>query len=220
MCNWRYDVMQFKTFYFNPLRECCYVLWDQTGECVIIDPGCFGRREFARLEKFVEENSLTPVKVLLTHGHFDHVMGLADLTAKWNIPVLLHRADFVHLELAQRQCAMYGMDIENPVVETVDIADGEQIVFGETMLDVIATPGHTQGGVCYHCPSDGLLFCGDTLFEGSIGRTDLPGGNYDQLMASIRTRLMILPRDTKIFPGHGFPTTIAEEAASNPYINS
>lgn len=210
--------MQVKRFYVNDLRECCYVAYDSTGECVIIDPGLQTEAEKRRLEAFIEENGLKPVKLLSTHGHFDHIMGNAFVVRRWNIKCHIHRLDMGQLERAGQYCGMFGYTIEEPPRECVEIEDGETITFGNTGLEVIYTPGHTRGGVCYYCREEGILFSGDTLFAGSIGRTDLPGGDYDMIMDSLRHRIMTLPPDTTVLPGHGPESTIATEATTNPFL--
>ena len=212
--------MEIKTFYLNPIRVCCYVAWDDTGECVVIDPGSNGPREFQRLKDFIEGRSLKPVKVLLTHGHFDHTLGLADAAAAWNVPVYLHPADADLLVRSidwSRQLGLTATPYEGPLT---GIADGDTIRFGNTELKVIATPGHTPGGVCYYNEKDAVLFSGDTLFAGSIGRTDFAEGDYDRLIDSIRNKLLPLDGDVTVLPGHGPATSIGYERATNPFVHA
>ena len=210
--------MEIKTFYFNPLRECCYVVWDDTAECVIIDPGCHGDREFERLRLFVEEKQLKPVSVLLTHGHFDHILGLEDTARCWDLDVFLDPDDRMQLDLALNWSRELGLTYKPFTGRLRDLADGDVIRFGHTQLRVITTPGHTQGCVCFYSEAEQLLFTGDTLFAGSIGRTDHPGGDYDQLIESIARKLLPLDGDVKVLPGHGPSTTIGYERATNPFL--
>ncbi len=211
--------MQTKTFYVNDLRECCYIAYDHTGECVIIDPGLDTASEQQRVVDFIESNNLKPVKLLCTHGHFDHVMGNAFVTRTWHVPTYIHPLDKGQLERAQQYCQMFGYNIEQPPTDNiVEVEDGQRLNFGNTELRVIHTPGHTRGGVCYYCSEDEILFSGDTLFAGSIGRTDLPGGDYDQIMESLLHKIATLPPDTRVFPGHGPETTIASEVTTNPFL--
>ena len=211
--------MKIKTFYFNPIRECCYVAWDETGTCVFIDPGCYGDRELQRLKDFVADNQLHPAKILLTHGHFDHILGVEDVARTWAIDAWIHPADHEQMVRSGEWCAQLRLAFKPYSGTLHDIADGDIISFGETELKVIETPGHTQGGVCFLCEKEQVLFAGDTLFAGSIGRTDHPGGDYDQLIASIDRKLMSLDGDIKVLPGHGPATSIGYERATNPFLH-
>lgn len=210
--------MEIKSLYFNGLRECCYIVWDESLECVIIDPGFCNENEFGRLKGFIGEKSLTPVKILLTHCHFDHVLGLEDARLYWNLPVFFDRRELEQLERAPRYSEMLGLKTKPFLGEGTDVNDGDLISFGNTELEVISTPGHTEGGVCYYCRKEGVLFTGDTLFAGSIGRTDHLGGNLEQLLGSITRKLMTLDGEVKVFPGHGSRTDIAYERATNPFL--
>lgn len=209
-----------KTFYFNDLRECTYVVWDETGECVIIDPGCQSDSERERLKKFIETNNLKPVKLLNTHGHFDHVMGNAFVTKTWGVKTYINSQDKPQLERAFSYGEMFGYSIEQPPAETIDVNDGDKIEFGNSYLKVITTPGHTRGGVCYYTeePENKIVFAGDSLFAGSIGRTDLPGGDYDDLMNSLLKKIVELGDDYKVLSGHGPETTISRELSTNPFL--
>ena len=211
-------MIQVKTFYVNDLRECCYVAFDQTKECVIIDPGLQTTNEQERLVKFIESNELKPVKLLCTHGHFDHVMCNAFVTRIWNIPTYIHPDDKGQLERAQQYCLLFGYTIEQPPLETIDIKDNETVTFGESQLKVIHSPGHTRGGVCFYSEADKIIFTGDSLFAGSIGRTDLPGGDYDALMESLLTKVTTVDPFSKVLPGHGPETTITVELQTNPFL--
>lgn len=187
-------------------------------EGVIVDPGCNTADEKKVLYDFISREGIHPVKILLTHGHFDHVLGLTECAKKYGIPVYMHPADKAILKTDDFFTRTYGFSMPVIDVDTIDIADGDIIRFGNTEFEVICTPGHTPGGVCFHDRKDKLLLSGDTLFAGSIGRTDHPGGDYDQLMESIFTRLMCLDGDTDVVPGHGPQTTIADERMKNPFL--
>lgn len=210
--------MQIKTFYFNDLRECTYILWDDTCECVIVDPGCYSESEKSRLEKFILENSLKPVMLLNTHGHFDHIMGNAFVSQKWNVKTYIHPDDKPHLERAVQYSNMFGYNVEAPSLDTVDLNDGDELKFGNSLLKVMTTPGHTRGGVSLYSETDKFVITGDALFAGSIGRTDLPGGDYDQLMESLLGKIIKLGDDYAVYPGHGPATTIANEKSTNPFL--
>jgi Zn-dependent hydrolases, including glyoxylases len=211
-------MIDIKLYYFNELRECCYVLWDETKECVIIDPGCKVGNESDRLVKFIEEKELKPVKILLTHGHFDHVMGMEYISKKWGLRVYVHPDDKPLIEKASLYGSMFGFDIAPFTGEYVDLRDGDTITFGKSSLRVIHTPGHSKGGCCFFDEEEATLFSGDTLFAGSIGRTDNEGGDYDTLIESIMTKLAKLPAGTEVLPGHGLSTTISYELSTNPFL--
>ena len=210
--------MQIKTLYFNDLRECTYILWDDTSECVIVDPGCYSESEKSRFEKFILENSLKPIMLLNTHGHFDHIMGNAFVSLKWNVKTYIHPDDKPHLERAVQYSNMFGYNVEAPSLDTVDLNDGDELKFGNSLLKVMTTPGHTRGGVCFYSETDKFVITGDALFAGSIGRTDLPGGDYDQLMESLLGKIIKLGDDYAVYPGHGPATTIANEKNTNPFL--
>ena len=210
--------MEIKTFYFNPLRECCYIAWDETRECVIVDPGNYTDYELERLKDFVSSRQLKPVKILLTHGHFDHVLGLQDVARTWNLDAWMHPEDRSQLLSSGAWCAQLGLDFHPFTGQFHDLADGDRIHFGHSVLKVLSTPGHTQGGVCFLDEEDGVLFSGDTLFAGSIGRTDHLGGNYDQLIDSLIRKILPLDGNTTVFPGHGGSTSIGYERATNPFL--
>lgn len=212
-------MIQIKTFYFNDLRVCTYVLWDSSKECVIVDPGCHTQREQERLANFIEETDLKPVKLLNTHGHFDHVMGNAFVANKWSLKTYIHPYDKSHLERALMQSELFGYNIEQPPLDTIDVNEGDKIGFGNSTLEVLYTPGHTQGGISFYNREDKIVLTGDALFSGSIGRTDLPGGDYDQLMESLLNKIVKLGDEYRVYPGHGPYTTIGKELATNPFLH-
>ena len=210
--------MKFKTLYFNPLRECCHILWDETDRsCIVVDPGCSGAGEFARLQRFVQEQSLKPVRILLTHGHFDHFAGVKMAAAYWNIPAMMHPDDAWQLKYTGWFAEEVGMEKPANDFPWEPLQEGMVIPFGDAALSVLHTPGHSPGSVCFYDAGANLLLSGDTLFQGSVGRTDLPKGNPEQMMKSI-ARLAQLPPETVVLPGHGYPTTIGEECRSNPFF--
>jgi len=210
--------MDIKALHFNALRVCCYILWDETGECVIIDPGFSCENEFQRMKNLVGEKKLKPVKVILTHCHFDHVLGLEDCCSYWGIDAYYNQRDEEQLLRASRYSTMLGIDTKEFTGVSHNIDDGDKIEFGNTVLEVIATPGHSRGGLCFYNRKEAVIFSGDTLFAGSIGRTDHLGGNLDQILESINNKLMTLDGDTLVYPGHGSRTDIAYERATNPFL--
>lgn len=213
-----------KIFAVNPFREVTYVVSDEaTKECVIIDCGAQEQFEFERIADYIQNASLKPVMAINTHAHIDHILGVKYITEKYNIPFALSSLDLPTLELASHSAAMYGLTDEKFVAPkiNIDLKDRTVIKFGQTVLKIIPTPGHTSGGVSFFNEKSGELFTGDTLFQGSIGRTDLPTGDYDQLMKSIIFNLLPLGKDREVtvFPGHGNHTTLATEVTSNPFIS-
>lgn len=204
-------------FSFNHFGTNCYVLWAEDGSALIVDPACGSDAERERLASFVSQHNLKPQMVLLTHAHPDHLGGVEFVKNTYNIPLAMHSADAALLEVAPAYGASMGFNIA-PFVAEVDLAELQRIEFGESVVEVIPTPGHSKGGVCFYVAADGLLISGDTLFAGSIGRTDLPGGDYDELMKSIMERILPLGGGVKVFPGHGGETTLGQEMGTNPFI--
>ncbi len=198
-------MMNIARLVFNPLQENTYILWDATKECVIVDPGNFSAREDRMLESFVEERGLRPVLLAATHGHFDHTMGAAFVVGRYGIPFACSAKDRFLIDNAAASAGIFG------------VKPGA-IRFGQTTLDIIPTPGHTPGHVSLHEPQQGILLTGDTLFRESIGRTDLPGGDYSWIMRSILERLLPLGDGTKVYPGHGEETDLGHESLYNPFV--
>ena len=205
---------------FNPLQTNCVVLWaDGNPACTVVDPGMSSPESLQELLSCFSAHGLTPEAILLTHGHFDHIWGVNSLLEHFPVPVYLHPADKDIMEqLAAIFPGMSSAQFHRFRFETLPVADGQELPLGCGTLHVLHTPGHTPGSVCYYAPADHLLLSGDTLFAGCIGRTDLPGGDYDAIMASIQEKLLNLPGQTDVIPGHGQPTTIAREGMTNPFL--
>jgi hydroxyacylglutathione hydrolase len=198
----------------GPIQANCFILGcEKTNEAVVIDPGDEANRILSGLQK----KALQLKYIINTHGHFDHVGGNKALKEKTEAPILIHRAEAPMLAHLADSAAVWGMHIENSPAPDRLLEDGDQITFGEITLEVIHTPGHSPGGISLYTPKD--LFVGDTLFAGSIGRTDFPGGDYDTLIASVRNRLFVLGDDVRVFPGHGPDTTIGTERKYNPFFH-
>jgi hydroxyacylglutathione hydrolase len=198
----------------GPIQANCFILGcDKTREAVVIDPGDEANRILSGLQK----KALQLKYIINTHGHFDHVGGNKALKEKTEAPILIHRAEAPMLAHLADSAAVWGMHIENSPAPDRLLEDGDRITFGEITLEVIHTPGHSPGGISLYTPKD--LFVGDTLFAGSIGRTDFPGGDYDTLIASVRNRLFVLGDDVRVFPGHGPDTTIGTEKKYNPFFH-
>ena len=211
--------MRIHCFTFNSFAENTYVLLDDaTRECALVDPGCYSAAEQARLRAFIEAEGLTPTLLLLTHSHIDHVLGLDFAARTWNLTAQHHALDQETLRTVPLYAGAYGFSgIRLPEITTALAAPGT-VGFGSVTLEVRLTPGHSPGHVVfYHAPTAALI-SGDVLFQGSVGRTDLPGGNFAALETSIREQLYSLPDATTVYPGHGPPTTIGREKQSNPFV--
>ena len=211
--------MKIERFVFNPIQVNTYVLWDeQTRECALVDAGCCNEREERSLASFIETNALKPVLAINTHGHFDHTMGVQFVKRTYSVPLAMSRADAFLVEHGKESGAMFGVEVgEMPSID-IDLAGADEVRFGNTVLRVIRTPGHTPGGVAFFHAGSKSLFTGDTLFRESIGRTDLPGGDYKAIMESIIERIVPLGDETKIYPGHGECSDLGYETLYNPFI--
>ncbi|WP_426490265.1 MBL fold metallo-hydrolase [Hymenobacter sp. 102] len=205
-------------FTFNAFSENTYLLHDATGQCVVVDPGCYEKAEQQALRQFITDQGLQVVLLLNTHCHIDHVFGNQFVLDTYQVPFLIHEADLSTLRSVPAYAPSYGFPHYTPAEPTGFLTAGEPVRFGETELEVRFAPGHAPGHVVfYHAPS-GVVIGGDVLFRGSIGRTDLPGGDYATLIRSIRTALFTLPDETVVYPGHGPATTVGEERRSNPFL--
>lgn len=211
--------MNYHTFFFNELRTCCYVVWDpQTKDCILIDPGCYGAMEETRLTKFIADNALKPLYVVNTHCHFDHIMGLSFVLNTYQIPFYAHPDEANNLKRVASYASLFGFTVTDVPKSGLPLPADNTFTFGNQELTVLVTPGHSPGSICLYHPLDGVVFSGDTLFAGSVGRTDLPGGDYDALMASLTHTLMPLPPATCICPGHGPSSTLETERMHNPFL--
>lgn len=211
-------MIKIKKFVFNPIQTNTYLISDESAECVIIDAACYSKEEVEVLIAYINVQKLKPVKLINTHGHIDHILGLVNLSKKYNLNAMIHKDDLALVEHAAQYAAMFGLECDQwPVIEKF-FNDGDIISFGMSELQVIHTPGHSPGSVCFYQQSNNILFSGDTLFSGSIGRTDLPGGNYNLIIASIKNKLLILPDQVRVLSGHGVDTTLKIEKQSNPYL--
>ena len=210
--------MEYKQFVFNPIQENTYVVYDETREAVIIDAGNFNERENAALTDFISGKNLIVKAVLCTHCHWDHIFGLDWVAQQYKPEIYCHAEDLPWIENFGHICESYGFGERTVAYPTQFCTNGETIKFGNTMLTVLHTPGHSAGGVCFYCEADNVLFSGDTLFFNSIGRADLPGGSEPQLISSIRDKLLTLPDSTAVLPGHGLQTSIGFERNNNPYL--
>lgn len=206
-------------FTFNMMQENTYIVYDETGEAVIIDAGCINANEQSRLSKWLEANKLRPVRYLCTHCHLDHVFGNAFIWERYQLKAEIHEGELPVLqrfELSAQRFGIFKYDV--PPMDVLFLKENTEISFGNTTFKILYCPGHSPASVCFYSEKDNFLIGGDVLFEGSIGRTDLPGGNHRQLINSIETQLLPLPDNTVVYAGHGNPTTIGQERYSNPFL--
>ena len=203
---------------FNPIQENTYVVWDDTRECVIIDAGNSSPREDAALDNFIAQEGLKPVLAANTHGHFDHTMGVEHLRQRYGIPFALSGKDKFLLDNAAPGSSIFGVKVGAMPSIDLDLDTTDEVRFGHTALKIIPTPGHTPGHVSLYAPQAKAVFTGDTLFRESIGRTDLPGGDYSWIMRSILDILLPLGDEVHVYPGHGPESTIGHEVLYNPFI--
>lgn len=211
-------MIQLKKFTFNPVQENTLIVYDETGECAIIDAGCYSEKERQKLDQFISEKQLKPVRLINTHCHFDHIMGVTHCRTKYKLQFEGHANEAFFIDEVVEHSNLFGIPMEP--IDTLDsfFKEGDQLTFGNSYLEVIESPGHSPGGVVFYNPEQKILIAGDVLFYGSIGRTDLAGGNYDQLITNIKTKLLTLPEDTIVYCGHGPETTIFFEKKNNPFL--
>ena len=206
-------------FVFNPIQENTYIVWDETKECIIIDAGNMSAREDRVLAEFIEEQGLTPVLAVNTHCHFDHILGVEFVRSTYGAKFAASSVDNAIMLGAKEHCAMFGLEVgELPQTIDIDLASTEEIHFGNTTLRVTPTPGHTPGCVSLYHEESKSLFTGDTLFRESIGRTDLPGGDYPTIMQSILKKILPLGDEVVVYPGHGDKSNIGHESLYNPFV--
>jgi glyoxylase-like metal-dependent hydrolase (beta-lactamase superfamily II) len=212
-------MLQIKKFTFNPVQENTFVVYDETLECVIIDPGCNNAKERQTLDAFIAEKQLTPVRLINTHCHFDHIMGVTHCRSRYHLNFETHANEAPLVEHAVEHGDLFGIPMEPVDAPDAFFKEGDRIIFGNSYLQVIEAPGHSPGGVVFYNPDDKIIIAGDVLFYGSIGRTDLPGGSYEMLVNNIKTKLLILPEETTIYSGHGPETSIGFEKRNNPFLS-
>ena len=212
--------MDIKRFEVNPVQENCYVVSDETKEAAVIDCGALFEEERKALVDYIDKHGLTLRHVLCTHGHFDHIFGVDTLFEEYGVKPRLHAADRPLYDGMRLQVqAFFGTSYDKTMPPLGDdLSDGELITLGNTQLKVLHTPGHSPGSVVFYCEKEKMLFAGDTLFRMSVGRTDLEGGSWQQLLHSLHHVLAPLPADVKVFTGHGPATAIGDEVRMNPYF--
>lgn len=211
--------MEIKTFVVNPIQVNCYLLWDESKEAVLIDCGAWFPKEREEIKEFIASNGLTLKHYLNTHLHFDHVFGNAFVEEAFGVKAEANDADWPWAANIKERVARFGIKYEEEVPALGrKLGDGDEITFGTHRIAAIAVPGHSPGSLCYHIPEEKVLFSGDALFHGSIGRTDFPDSDHYRLITTIREKLLTLPEETIVYPGHDRETTIGFEKAYNMYL--
>ena len=211
-------MLSVKSFVFNPVQENTYVLFNEKGQCCIIDPGCYFPEEREELKAEIELAGLTPVLLLNTHCHLDHVFGNKYVHDTWGLPLHLHEKEKPVLDFAPQSGQMWQLPFDNYEGPLVYLNEEKTIKVGEDELEVRCTPGHSPGSVSFYHKAGGFVIGGDVLFQGSVGRTDLPGGSFETLAKSIHTQLFTLPDETVVYSGHGSATTVGFEKRNNPFV--
>lgn len=210
-------VIQIQMFVFNPFQENTYVIFDETDECVIVDPGCYDEHEKKELSDFISDNGLKVQKLLNTHCHIDHILGNDFVKQKYNTKLYLHQTEEFVLNAQKILAPHYGFNRYQESKPDVYLTEADVVEFGDQKFTVLFVPGHSPGHIAFYNEKEKVVFAGDVLFQNSIGRTDLPGGNHNTLIQSIHQKLFTLPNDVTVYPGHGGETTIGVEKRTNPF---
>lgn len=211
-------MINIKSFVFGPFQENTYLLFDETNECIIIDPGCYDRREQLLLENFIKEKQLKPVKLINTHCHLDHVFGNGFVADTYKLKLEINKLDLPVLDAYLTSANLYGLNASPSPQPSVYIDEGDIIKFGNSMLEILFTPGHSPGSITLYNREQKIMIVGDVLFYGSIGRSDLPGGNSEILIHSIKNKLLPLGDNYTVYNGHGPSTNIGFERINNPFL--
>jgi glyoxylase-like metal-dependent hydrolase (beta-lactamase superfamily II) len=211
-------MIEIKIFSFNPFQVNTYLLYDQTGESVIVDAACMEDDEKEELEQYIRQHGLKPVRLIYTHCHVDHTVGNTFVTETFGLQAEVHPKGKLFWETAREFSSVFNVPFDKPMNPVRFLEDGDEVRFGESALRVLYTPGHADGSICLWSEAQHFVISGDVLFCGSIGRTDLPTGNFRLLEESIKEKLYTLDDKTVVYPGHGPSTTIGFEKASNPFI--
>jgi glyoxylase-like metal-dependent hydrolase (beta-lactamase superfamily II) len=211
-------MFQIKVFTFNPVQENTYILYNEQNECIIIDPGCYFDAEKEELKSFISLHKLQPKILLNTHCHLDHVFGNKFIAEEYNLTLNTHLLEKEILQMAPASGLMFNLPFDNYQGEAIYLKEGDVVSLGNDKLEVIHAPGHSPGSICFYCEKQHFIIGGDVLFQRSIGRTDLPYGDQEELLRNIKGKLFKLPADVQVYPGHGDATTIGYEIKENPYL--
>lgn len=211
-------MIQIQSFAFGPFQENTYVLFDETKECVVIDPGCYDNRERKTLADFIEKNGLKPVRLLNTHCHLDHIFGNGFISDTYNLKPEFHLSEQRIFDAYLATADLYNLNAEPSPQPEHFLAEGDVVKFGNSSLEIVFTPGHSPGSITFYSTDQKFMIAGDVLFYGSIGRTDLPGGHYETLISSIKNKLLPMGDDFKVYSGHGPATTTGFEKMNNPFL--
>ena len=211
-------MINLKKFTFNPYQENTYVLFDETGACVIIDPGMYDGAEQNQLVNFIKEHNLKPTLLLNTHCHIDHVLGNKFVFDQWGLKPQFHKGELFILQAVAGYAPQMGMRYDLSPEPDTFLPETGTVNFSQSTLELVFAPGHSPAHLCFYAKEENFLIGGDVLFFQSIGRTDLPGGNHQQLIKSIKETVFLLPDDCEVFPGHGPSTSIGFEKMNNPFL--
>lgn len=206
------------SFTFNDFAENTYVLHDETNACAIFDPGCYRPNEQQELTAYITNHALKPVALVNTHCHIDHILGNYFVSKTYNLPVYLHKDEEITMQEAASWASVFNVDVSLQPEERIYLTAQDTLKFGNTEMQILFTPGHSRASLSFVHTESKIIIAGDVLFNGSIGRTDLPGGDFDTLIRSIRSQLFTLPDDFTVYSGHGPSTTIGREKRSNPFL--
>lgn len=212
-------MLRIETQVFNAFQVNTYLIINETGDCLIIDPAFYSPEEVLTFDRYIASKELQIIGQVNTHCHVDHVLGVRHMQISYKCPLRAHPEEASLLNKAPLMGEIYGLQLEPFSGIEKPIQENEIISIGQDFLQAILVPGHSPGSLCFYAPDSGFVVTGDALFQGSIGRTDLPGGDFDTLISAIRDKLLILPRETTVYPGHGDPSTIGEEALNNPFLS-
>lgn len=207
-----------QSFVFNPFQENTYLIYNDEKQCWIVDPGMYDAHELSHFNEYIRQNNLKPQAIINTHTHIDHVFGVAAVIDTYKIPFCIHEMDLPVLNSAPGSAALFGFDLNKIPQPDTYIDENKPLKLGNDNLSVLFVPGHSPGSIAFYYPGGNWVIAGDALFSGSIGRTDLPGGNHHQLITSIKTQLLTLPGETIVFSGHGPSTSVQNERDFNPFL--